>query len=57
MIDMRSKGTTILYVSYSIESVKSVCDNVLWLNNGNVMDVGSGDSIVKEYIRFINGGA
>ena len=57
MIDMRSKGTTILYVSYSIESVKSVCDNALWLNNGNVMDVGSGDSIVKEYIRFINGGA
>ena len=32
MSDMREQGTTLLYVSHSIESVKEVCDHALWID-------------------------
>lgn len=34
MSDMRERGTTLLYVSHSIESVKEVCDHALWIDKG-----------------------
>lgn len=36
MGEMREHGTTLLYVSHSIESVKSVCNKALWLDKGIV---------------------
>lgn len=36
MNEMRKEGTTLLYVSHSIESVKEVCDHALWLDKGVV---------------------
>ena len=43
---MRERGTTLLYVSHSIDSVRYVCDHALWLDHGlvkmagDVMEVG-----------------
>lgn len=52
MGEMRDRGTTLLYVSHSIDSVRCVCDHALWLDKGVVRmagDVGEvGDAYVKE---------
>ena len=32
MNEMRAAGTTLLYVSHSIESVQKICDHALWLH-------------------------
>ncbi len=54
MREMRDRGTTLLYVSHSIGSVRSVCDHALWLDRGIVRmagDVGEvGDAYVDELL-------
>ena len=52
MTDMRDKGTTLLYVSHNIDSVRYVCDHALWLNKGNVKDAGVVDKVADEYMKF-----
>ena len=36
MKEMLSSGTTLLLVSHNIDTVKTMCDHALWLNNANV---------------------
>ena len=52
MTDMREAGTTLLYVSHNMESVKKVCDKALWLNKGIVKEVGFVDEIAEKYMMF-----
>ena len=50
MNEMRQEGTTLLYVSHSIESVTSVCDHALWLDKGTVRQIGFVDEVAKAYM-------
>ena len=50
MNEMRAAGTTLLYVSHSIESVQKICDHALWLQKGIVKGVGNVDEIAKQYM-------
>lgn len=53
MNEMREKGTTLLYVSHSIESVQSVCDHALWLNKGIVQKQGAVREVADEYMKIL----
>ncbi len=55
MEDMRKQGTTLLYVSHSIESVKSVCDHALWLDHGNQKMKGDAETVCDAYISALCG--
>lgn len=50
MNEMRKEGTTLLYVSHSIDSVKSVCDHALWLDKGVVRMAGDVETVANAYI-------
>ena len=50
MQEMRAQGTTLLYVSHSIDSVRAVCDYALWLNRGRVTMSGEVNEVVDAYI-------
>ena len=54
MNEMRENGTTLLYVSHSTESVKKVCDHVLWLHKGEVIDQGPVNRMIKRYINVLS---
>ena len=54
MSDMRKNGTTLLYVSHSIESVKSVCDHALWLDKGNVKMIGDVETVGDAYMEALS---
>ena len=41
MQEMLAGGTTLLFVSHSIEDVKTLCDHAIWLNKGHVMMQGN----------------
>lgn len=41
MMNMIKGGTTVLYVSHSIESIKKLCDKVVWLDHGKVVKEGN----------------
>ncbi len=49
MNEMMSGGTTLLYVSHSIESVKKLCQNAIWLKNGETVMQGSAEEICEAY--------
>ncbi len=49
MRSLISGGTTVLYVSHSMKSIKSLCDRVVWLEHGKVMMVGKTEEVCKAY--------
>lgn len=51
MQEMLSKGTTLLYVSHSIESVRKICDHALWLKKGHVVKQGNVTEICEKYMN------
>ncbi len=51
MRELLSGGTTLLYVSHSIEEVKRLCDHALWLDRGEMRMQGAADAVCEAYIR------
>lgn len=51
MHGMLEKGTTLLYVSHSIESVRSLCNKALWLDKGNVRMNGDVMEVSQKYME------
>jgi lipopolysaccharide transport system ATP-binding protein len=50
MEDMISGGTTLIFVSHSIEQVMALCNHALWLDKGSLVMVGDADTVCKKYI-------
>ena len=53
MGEMRERGTTLLYVSHSIDSVKSVCNKALWLDKGTVKMTGEVNDVGNAYMEAL----
>lgn len=51
MMEMIKGGTTVLYVSHSLDSIKELCDRVIWLEHGNVVKIGQTEKICNEYYK------
>ena len=49
MRSMIGGGTTVLFVSHSLEQIKNLCDRVIWLENGKIVKVGPSDEVCSEY--------
>ena len=50
--NMRDKGTTILFVSHSIEQVEALCNKAVWINKGEVKMIGSAQDVCAEYRKM-----
>ncbi len=48
--ELRSKGVTIVFVSHAIGDVKAIGDRVLWLDKGNLREIGDTDTVVEHYL-------
>ncbi|URN95428.1 MAG: ABC transporter ATP-binding protein [Candidatus Pristimantibacillus lignocellulolyticus] len=51
MDEMTSGGTTLILVSHSIEQVKKICKNAVWINKGEVMISGSVEEVSNAYLN------
>ncbi len=49
MKSMIGGGTTVLYVSHSLDSIKSLCDRVVWLEHGKIIEIGKAEKVCKHY--------
>ena len=49
MLEMIKGGTTVLYVSHSLESIRELCNRVVWLEHGQVVKIGDVDNLCNEY--------
>lgn len=52
MMQMIGGGTTVLFVSHSVEQIKKMCDRVVWIEHGVVQKIG-GKNVCDEYIKFM----
>ncbi len=49
MEKMLAGGTTLLYVSHNIESVKGLCQNAVWLDGGRIRMAGPAEEVCDAY--------
>lgn len=49
MRDIISGGTTVLFVSHSIEQVKKLCSRVVWIEKGKVIEEGVPEVVCEHY--------
>ena len=47
--NMLDKGTTILFVSHSIDQVQKICNKIVWLEHGSMKCFGNAKEICDEY--------
>ncbi len=52
MQELRSCGTTMLFVSHSIEQVRAVCSHAIWLRRGRVEMEGDVDDVCDAYQKW-----
>ncbi|WP_324682451.1 ABC transporter ATP-binding protein [Bibersteinia trehalosi] len=50
MEQMLSDGTTLLFVSHSIEQVKELCQKAIWIDKGQMKAIGNVESVAEQYI-------
>jgi len=51
--ELKSQGVTILFVSHDLEAVRDLCDRAIWLENGNIQQVGQADRVVASYVAAV----
>jgi ABC transporter integral membrane subunit len=49
MEKMLAGGTTLLFVSHSIDQVKELCQNVIWIDKGVVKAAGKAEDVIPLY--------
>lgn len=48
--ELRAQGKTILLVSHNVEPLKRFCDEVIWMQRGEVVDRGEPERIADRYL-------
>ena len=49
MMSMINGGTTVLYVSHSLDSIRELCNKVVWLEHGKVVMAGETNKVCDAY--------
>lgn len=49
MMELMGGGTTVLFVSHSIEQIREMCSRVVWLADGQIKMLGSADEVCDAY--------
>lgn len=49
---IKAAGTTILFVSHDIVSVKKLCSRAVWLDRGNVREIGEAKEVCEKYLSM-----
>ncbi len=47
---LRESGVTILFVSHSVDAVRSICSRAMWLSEGKLVANGSVEAVVSRYL-------
>lgn len=49
MKELMSGGATVLFVSHDLDKIEEMCDKVIWLNHGKIVDIGDTKEICAKY--------
>lgn len=51
MDEMMSGGTTLLFVSHSIDQVRKLCNHAVWINQGVIQKLGEVNEVCDAYME------
>lgn len=51
MMELMSHGTTVLLVSHNIDQIRELCDRVVWLDHGKIVEIGEAETVCRNYMR------
>ena len=49
MLELMGGGTTVLFVSHSLDQIRELCDRVLWLDHGQIKMLGETKEVCDAY--------
>ena len=49
MKELMSGGATVLFVSHEIEKIEEMCDKVIWLDHGKIVEEGKAKKVCADY--------
>jgi lipopolysaccharide transport system ATP-binding protein len=55
--DFKAAGKTVILVSHSMETVRTMCDHAAWLNHGDLMAVGEASPTITQYLGSLQSDA
>ena len=47
------KDKTVVIVSHSMASLRELCDDVMWIDEGKVKEYGIADTVIKHYVKYM----
>ncbi len=47
------KNRTVIIVSHSIDTLKSLCDEVMWIHDGELREIGEPKEVLEHYVEFM----
>nr|WP_228780238.1 ABC transporter ATP-binding protein [Aquiflexum lacus] len=50
----KNQGRTVLFVSHQLGTINQLCNSAIWMNNGQIEQLGKTRKIIKEYISSIS---
>lgn len=53
---IEDKDRTVIIVSHSIETLEKLCDRVMWLHEGKIMEIGEPGRVLRQYQEFMISG-
>lgn len=54
MLELMEGGTTVVYVSHDIESIKKLCNKVMWLEKGKVKYMGEAEDVCGRFVESMS---
>lgn len=54
MEELMRSNRTVLIVSHATDTLKSFCDRVAWINDGELIKIGDTESVLAEYDKFMS---
>jgi lipopolysaccharide transport system ATP-binding protein len=54
-MDLKTAGKTVILVSHSMGQVREMCDQVAWLNKGDLVAFGEASSTIDKYLSSLDG--
>ena len=55
IMELRSRGATILFCSHSMYQVEALCERALWLDGGHIRMIGPASDVCGAYQAHLNG--
>ena len=48
-----NKDRTVVIVSHSLDTIADLCDKVMWMHEGKLIEIGTPDEVLPRYLEFM----